>query len=172
MKIVDGTFDPAPGSHSALDAPPARGRGWSVFVEGLSVPARIGIHPHEHGQPQPLVIDASLVYRAMPDERDAHLLIDYEHYCGRITSFLATKAHTRLLETLAVELAVLSFREFGAIEALTLSLYKPKIRAGTRRIGIEFDWTRHDYRRWAVCQRDDFTQIQAQDPCVIREEQP
>ncbi|SIT41398.1 hypothetical protein BN2476_290024 [Paraburkholderia piptadeniae] len=24
-------------------------RGWSVFVEALGVPARVGIHPHEYG---------------------------------------------------------------------------------------------------------------------------
>jgi 7,8-dihydroneopterin aldolase/epimerase/oxygenase len=62
-----------------------------------------------------------------------------------VTAFLAEKSHTRLLETLAVELAELSFREWPALDALTLALHKPKIREGTRRIGVELDWTRADY---------------------------
>jgi len=62
-----------------------------------------------------------------------------------LTRFLETKPHTRLLETLAVELAVLSFEEWGALDTLTLVLYKPKIRPGTQRIGIELDWGRGDY---------------------------
>ncbi|MCH1991101.1 dihydroneopterin aldolase, partial [Achromobacter xylosoxidans] len=44
----------------AIDAPRLRGRGWSVFVDELKVPARIGIHAHEHEAPQPIVIDARL----------------------------------------------------------------------------------------------------------------
>ena len=32
----------------AIDAPRLRRRGWSVFVDELKVPARIGIHAHEH----------------------------------------------------------------------------------------------------------------------------
>ena len=121
------------------------GRGWSVFVEGLEVLARVGIHAHEHEAPQPVMIDARLGYRCMPTETTAQEWIDYERYCERLTRFLETKPHTRLLETLAVELAMLSFGEWDALEAVTLALHKPKIRPGTQRIGIELNWTRADY---------------------------
>jgi dihydroneopterin aldolase len=121
------------------------GRGWSVFVEGLEVLTRVGIHAHEHEAPQPVVIDARLGYRCTPAETSAHEWIDYERYCERLTRFLETKPHTRLLETLAVELALLSFREWDALDAVTLALHKPKIRPGTQRIGIELNWTRADY---------------------------
>jgi dihydroneopterin aldolase len=121
------------------------GRGWSVFVDGLEVLTRVGIHAHEHEAPQPVVIDARLGYRCMPAETGEHEWINYEQYCERLTRFLETKPHTRLLETLAVELAVLSFEEWGALDMLTLVLYKPKIRPGTQRIGIELDWGRGDY---------------------------
>lgn len=126
-------------------APPRRGRGWRVFVDELVVATRIGLHAHEYAAPQPVVIDASLAYRCEPSEEGSHAMIDYERYCERVSAFLAGKAHTRLLETLAVELAELSFREWPALEALTLALHKPKIREGTRRIGVELDWTRADY---------------------------
>ena len=35
-------------------------RGWTVFVDGYTVAARIGLYPHEHLAPQPIVIDARL----------------------------------------------------------------------------------------------------------------
>jgi dihydroneopterin aldolase len=121
------------------------GRGWTVFVDGLEVLTRVGIHPHEHEAPQPVVIDARLGYRCAPAETDASEWIDYERYCERLTRFLETKPHTRLLETLAVELAVLSFQDWRALDTVSLRLYKPKIRPGTQRIGIELAWARPDY---------------------------
>jgi dihydroneopterin aldolase len=123
----------------------ARGKGWRVFIDELVVSTHIGIHTHEHLAAQPIVIDASLAYRCEPSEEGTHAMIDYERYCNRVSEFLSLKPHTRLLETLAVEIAQLSFAEFPALDALTLSLHKPKIREGTRRIGVELDWTRGDF---------------------------
>jgi dihydroneopterin aldolase len=137
-------------SIAAFAPPPRAGRGWRVFIDELVVAARIGIHAHEHEAPQPLVIDASLAYSGEPSEEGAHAMIDYERYCERVTAFLLHKPHTRLLETLVVELAVLSFSEWPALHALTIALHKPKIREGTRRIGVELDWTRADYEAWRV----------------------
>jgi 7,8-dihydroneopterin aldolase/epimerase/oxygenase len=145
MKIVDATFEPQFAIHGASHE---RGRGWSVFVEALAVPARVGIHPHEHGQPQPVVIDAQLGYRCMPNE--AGEWIDYESWCARIADFLAKKPHTRLLEMLVADIAALSFREWPALEALTLTVHKPKIRPGTRRVGVSLEWTRADYLQWSA----------------------
>jgi 7,8-dihydroneopterin aldolase/epimerase/oxygenase len=128
-----------------------RGRGgWHIFVDELVAQTRIGIHAHEHVAPQPIVIDAWLAYRCVPSEEGGHAWIDYERYCESVTSFLSTKPHTRLLEMLAVELAALSFREWSALDALRLALHKPKIREGSRRIGIELEWTRADYEAWCV----------------------
>lgn len=130
---------------ASFAAPSRYGRGWRVFIDELVVTTRIGLHAHEYAAPQPVVIDASLLYRGEPSEEGVHAMIDYERYCECITAFLEDKLHTRLLETLVVELAELSFREWPALDALTLALHKPKIREGTRRIGVELDWTRADY---------------------------
>jgi dihydroneopterin aldolase len=137
-------------SDVSSDLPRETGRGWRVFIDELVVAAHVGIHAHEHGKLQPVVIDASLVYAGEPCESEAAAgvagaMIDYERYCARIAQFLETRPHTRLLETLALDLAELSFREWPALAALTLALHKPKIREGTRRIGVELDWTRADY---------------------------
>jgi dihydroneopterin aldolase len=62
--------------------------------------------------PQPVVIDARLGYRCEPSEEGEW--IDYDGYCARVASFLSHKPHTRLLETLVADLAVMSFRMAGA----------------------------------------------------------
>ncbi|WER50246.1 dihydroneopterin aldolase [Cupriavidus sp. WKF15] len=142
MKLVDNVFN---GPRAALDAPLLSGRGWSVFIDALAVPVRIGIHPHEHNAPQPIVIDARLGYRCEP--REDGEWIDYEGYCARIAAFLGHKPHTRLLETLVAEIAELSFREWPALDTLTLAVHKPKIRPGTQRVGVALEWTRADYLR-------------------------
>lgn len=162
MKPRDASFEPS--------AAPGAGRGWRVVIDGMVVNTNIGIHAHEHGTAQPIVLDASLEYRATPHEHGGQSLIDYERYCERISTFLAGKPHTRLLETLALELAVLSFSEIAAIDALTLSLHKPRIRAGTQRIGVELDWTRRDFRRWIACRPESVASFQARDACLLPEE--
>ena len=126
----------------------AGGRGWRIVVDELIVSTRIGLHAHEHLAPQPVAIDASLHYRGEPSESGARDLIDYESWCERVTRYLEGKPHTRLLESLAVELAALSFDEWPALDAITLLLYKPKIRQGTRRVGVELDWRRADFDAW------------------------
>ncbi|KWR76340.1 dihydroneopterin aldolase [Cupriavidus sp. IDO] len=142
MKPVDNAFS-AP--LAGLDGPLLPGRGWSVFIDALAVPVRIGIHPHEHEAPQPIVIDARLGYRHEPSEDSEW--IDYDGYCARLAAFLAHKPHTRLLETLVAEIAELSFREWPALDTLTLAVHKPKIRPGTQRVGVALEWTRADYLR-------------------------
>jgi len=142
MKLVDHAFS---GPLAALDAPFLPSRGWSVFIDALAVPVRIGIHPHEHDAPQPIVIDACLGYRCEPREEGEW--IDYEGYCARVAAFLAHRPHTRLLETLVADIAELSFREWPALDTLTLAVHKPKIRPGTKRVGVALEWTRADYLR-------------------------
>jgi dihydroneopterin aldolase len=124
------------------------GRGWRIVIDELIVATRIGLYDREYLAPQPVVIDASLHYRGVPVEGNTCGLIDYEAWCGRVSTYLASKPHTRLLETLAVEVAALSFTEWPALDALTLLLYKPKIREGTRRVGVELDWHRADFDAW------------------------
>jgi 7,8-dihydroneopterin aldolase/epimerase/oxygenase len=124
------------------------GRGWRIVVDELVVPTRIGLYAREHLAPQPVAIDASLHYRGVPAEENAHELIDYEAWCAGVSDYLESKPHTRLLETLAVEIAAMSFTRWPALDTLTLLLYKPKIREGTRRVGVELDWHRTDFEAW------------------------
>jgi len=74
-----------------------------VFVRGLRLEAEIGVHAHEHGRAQPLVLDVEL---------DAHLALDgrlestinYETVVDAARELLA-EGHVQLVETFAERLA-------------------------------------------------------------------
>ncbi|HWW08488.1 dihydroneopterin aldolase [Collimonas sp.] len=126
----------------------ASGVRWQIFVEGLSVTTRIGLHPHEHEKPQAVELDIELSYRtggSGQHDDNAASVIDYDHYCSVVTTFLQDKPHTRLLETLASEVASLSFREFPMLDEIRVAIHKPKIRPNTARLGVASSWSRWSY---------------------------
>jgi len=120
---------------------------WRVVVEDFVIETEVGMHAHEHGSAQKIGIDASLSYSGVPSE-NARGLIDYDVWCTGVTAYLGTKSHTRLLEMLAVEIAVMSFDRWPALDSVLLLLYKPDICANARRVGVELRWTRIDYAYW------------------------
>ncbi|AIY40646.1 Putative dihydroneopterin aldolase protein [Collimonas arenae] len=126
----------------------ASGVRWQIFVEGLSAMTRVGLYPLEHEKPQAVELDIELSYktggRGMHAD-DAASVIDYDHYCTVVSSFLQGKPHTRLLETLASEVASLSFREFAMLDEIRVAIHKPKIRPNTARLGVASSWTRWSY---------------------------
>jgi dihydroneopterin aldolase len=113
-------------------------------VEELIVETHVGMYSHEYGKPQKIVIDAVLQYEQPPVEADSAGLIDYDGWCSVIEAYLSTKAHTRLLETLAADIARLSFQRWPSVASITLSLHKPKIRTNARRLGIALQLRRED----------------------------
>jgi dihydroneopterin aldolase len=132
----------------------ASGVRWQIFVEALSTITRIGLHSHEHEKPQAVELDIELSYRTGGGQHDddAASVIDYDHYCGVVTAFLLAKPHTRLLETLASEVASLSFREFPMLDEIRVAIHKPKIRPNTARLGVASSWTRWSYETLLVLQ--------------------
>ncbi len=85
----------------AADAP--RREGLTVFVRGLTVEAGIGVHDHEQGRLQPLVIDVSLELAPAPVERLADT-INYETVAAAAHAIIA-EGHVGLVETFAERLA-------------------------------------------------------------------
>jgi 7,8-dihydroneopterin aldolase/epimerase/oxygenase len=122
-----------------------RPKGVRVFVDEMTVQTLVGIHAHEKLAPQPVVFSLELLYGCHPRESSPDAFIDYESLCNRLCEFLAEKEHTNLLETLSMEMASVALDEFPAIEALTLVMYKPRIRKDSKRVGVEFRLTRADY---------------------------
>ncbi len=75
----------------------------TVFVRALRVEAEIGIHPHEYGRKQTLVIDVELRIAAGACEHIADTL-NYEIIVTRARQ-IAEAGHVKLIETFAERLA-------------------------------------------------------------------
>ncbi|PUA16698.1 dihydroneopterin aldolase [Glaciimonas sp. PCH181] len=126
---------------------------WQIFIEGLTSTTFVGLHPHEHLQPQPVELDIEMSYRPGKNsggqlngaDAEAGSIIDYDKYCTLLTTFMQQKPHTRLLETLAFEIASLSFRDYPMLEEIKVAIHKPKIRSNAARLGVSACWTRWSY---------------------------
>ena len=75
----------------------------SIFVRGIAVQAQIGIHAHELGRTQPLVIDVEVSIAAEGFETIADT-INYETITAA-ASRIAAEGHLKLVETFAEHLA-------------------------------------------------------------------
>lgn len=76
----------------------------SVFVRALTVEAEIGVHAHEIGRRQPLIVDVEL---QLAHGGSTHLAdtVDYETIAERARE-LAARGHIGLVETYARRLAL------------------------------------------------------------------
>lgn len=82
---------------------PAHRARLTIFVRALRVEAEIGIHPHEYGRKQTLVIDVELRIAAGACEHIADTL-NYEIIVARARQ-IAEAGHVKLIETFAERLA-------------------------------------------------------------------
>ena len=86
-----------------------------VFVRGLSVQAEIGVHSHEHGRAQSLLVDVELevsgqVWRSIHDTVNYELVADHARA-------LAASGHILLVETFAWRLAQACLAEPHVVSA-------------------------------------------------------
>jgi dihydroneopterin aldolase len=96
-----------------------------VFIRGLRIQTRIGIHDWEKQIDRPLVLDLELateVARGAASDRIEDAL-DYEAVTKRLTEFVSA-SHYELVETLAERCAALLMDEF-AIPWVRIVLNKP-----------------------------------------------
>ncbi len=74
-----------------------------VFVRGLRVGAQIGVHAHEHGRRQPLILDIELEVAGEP-WRGIGETVDYTRIVAHARA-IADQGHVGLVETFAWRLA-------------------------------------------------------------------
>jgi dihydroneopterin aldolase len=98
-------------SHAAPQKTPAASKIviTKVFVRGLRVEAQIGVHKHEKGRSQPLVIDVELDV-AVTDWTSLSQTVNYEVIAEKARQ-VAAKGHRGLVETFAHHLAEACFEE-------------------------------------------------------------
>lgn len=110
----------APLPFPAADSPLREGL--TVFVRGLRVEAGIGVHDHELGRLQTLVIDVTLELAPAPVERLADT-INYETVAAAASAIVAA-GHVGLVETFAERLA-LACLDDARVRRCTVRIEKP-----------------------------------------------
>ena len=122
---------PFPGADAA---PGIRRESLTVFVRGLEVAAGIGVHDHELGRLQRLVIDVSLELTPAAVERLADT-INYETVAEAARAIVA-EGHVGLVETFAERLA-LACLEDARVQRCTVRIEKPGALEGVVAPGCE-----------------------------------
>ena len=105
-----------------------------AFVRGLRIDARIGVHAHEKGRRQPLIVEVELT---LGDQRVEHLAdtVDYDVIVARAQAN-ADVGHVELVEEYVERLA----RELLAdarVRAVRVRAEKPEAIAGADAVGCE-----------------------------------
>ncbi len=75
-----------------------------ILIRDLELLARIGIHGHEQGMPQPVRINVELEAEASPRNDNVEEVVDYEKIANIIREIIAS-GHINLAETLAERIA-------------------------------------------------------------------
>ena len=123
---------PFPAAQVSGDAP--HREGLTVFVRGLRVEAGIGVHDHEQGRLQPLIIDVTLALAPAPVERLSDT-INYETVAQAARTIVA-EGHVGLVETFAERLA-LACLEDGRVRRCTVRIEKPGALEAAAAAGCE-----------------------------------
>lgn len=98
----------------------------TVFVRGLKLKAEIGVHPHEHGRSQPLLVDIEVELAVAGAEHLADTL-DYTALAD-LAMALAADGHLKLAEAFAERLARACLDDPRALRA-TVRVEKPEALA-------------------------------------------
>lgn len=129
------TVSPLP--FPAADGP--RREGLTVFVRGLAVEAGIGVHDHELGRLQTLVIDVTLELAPAPVERLADT-INYETVAEAALAIIA-EGHVGLVETFAERLATACLAT-DRVRRVTVRIEKPGALEAAAAAGCELTLAR------------------------------
>jgi dihydroneopterin aldolase len=126
-------------------APDASRRLRHVFVRGLTLQARLGVHAHEAARAQRIVIGIDLAVRdeAAPASEGADELarvVDYGAVAATARR-IAEAGHVRLAETLAERIALALLADARVVRA-RVSVEKPDVLADVTSVGVVVERTR------------------------------
>lgn len=109
-----------------------------IFVRGLLIQASIGVHPHEHEEQQPIIVDIELDMSGMNTPKDdrLHETLDYGVVAEKAEE-IALEAHVQLVETLAERIAdwALAFDE--RVQSCAVRISKPQALLKADAAGVE-----------------------------------
>jgi len=126
-------------------APDAERRHRVVFLRGLELMARLGIHPHEKAVPQRIVLGVELVVRddaapaaVGPDE--FRRVVDYARLVESARATVAA-GHVLLVETLAERVALAALAD-PRVERARVTVEKPDAFPDVATVGVVVERTR------------------------------
>ncbi|WP_372618362.1 dihydroneopterin aldolase [Falsiroseomonas sp.] len=110
-----------------------------VFVRGLDLMARLGIHPHEKAAPQRIRVDIELLVQdeAAPTDigpDDFRRVVDYQRLVELARS-VVTAGHVLLVETLAERLAAAALAD-ARVERARVTVEKPDAFQDVSGVGV------------------------------------
>ena len=108
--------------------------GLTVFVRGLTLEAAIGIHDHELGRLQRLVIDVTLDLSPAPIERLGDT-VNYETVAAAARA-IVSEGHVGLVETFAQRLATACLND-SRVRRCSVRIEKPGALQGAAAAGCE-----------------------------------
>jgi 7,8-dihydroneopterin aldolase/epimerase/oxygenase len=113
-----------------------------VFIEGLEIPALIGIYDWERRIRQTLVFDLEMGFdnRKPAATDDIEHTLNYKAVSKRLIAFVEA-SDFGLVETLAERCAAIVLEEFG-VQWLRLKLSKPGAVRGARAVGVIIERSR------------------------------
>jgi len=109
----------------------------NVFIRNLEVLARIGVHGHEHGKPQPVRINVWLTCRTSAESDKLDSVVDYKAVADTIRAIDAS-GHINLAESLAERIAA-SCLEDKRVETARIRVEKLHALQGTESAGVEIE---------------------------------
>ena len=108
-----------------------------VLIKNLEVLARIGIHGHEQGKPQPVRINIWLDGDMEVGVDRLENAMDYEAIAGKIRSIIEA-GHINLAETLAERVAAACFED-KRVKHARVRVEKLHALAGAEAAGVEIE---------------------------------
>ena len=109
-----------------------------IFLRGLAVDARIGVHAAEHAAPQRLVLDVDLFVRladSTPRADELDEVVDYDVVRTMVQQRIA-RGHINLQETLVDDL-VAGLLAHPKVVAVRVASAKPDVYRDVEAVGIE-----------------------------------
>jgi 7,8-dihydroneopterin aldolase/epimerase/oxygenase len=120
---------------------------WRVYVKNLETNIKIGIHDHEQ-EPQRVLVNATVTGRYPAHPSSIGDCFNYDHIHKLVVNEWQKRPHTKLLETLVVEVLEYIFRIDSRVESAKVSLCKPDIFKMAESVGVEAEWSREEYLRF------------------------
>jgi 7,8-dihydroneopterin aldolase/epimerase/oxygenase len=108
-----------------------------VIIRNLEVLARIGVHGHEHGKPQPVRVNVWLTCRTSNEGDKLESVVDYEAVADAIRTIVAS-GHINLAESLAERIASFCLED-KRVEKARIRVEKLHALQGTESAGVEIE---------------------------------